>query len=110
MMRQVVLVQAASAAQVTNMTLEEFLAKRVRKTDYLTDQDNEYIKITNGLTQIMLAHGDNEQVKNIVGEVHLYVDKYAYPAGLAQRVWAYDDAVEEAVMEYDKNFSTRSGE
>ena len=92
------------------MTLEEFLAKRVRKTDYLTDQDNEYIKITNGLTQIMLAHGDNEQVKNIVGEVHLYVDKYAYPAGLAQRVWAYDDAVEEAVMEYDQNFSTRSGE
>lgn len=108
-MRQVVLVQAVSAAQVTNMTLDEFLAKRVRKTDYLTDQDNEYIKITNGLTQILLTHGDNEQIKNIVGEVHLYVDKYAYPAGLAQRVWAYDDAVEEAVMEYDQNFSTRSG-
>ena len=92
------------------MTLEEFLAKKVRKIDYLTDQDNEYIKITNGLTQIMLAHRDNEHIKNIVGEIHLYIDKYAYPAGLAQRVWAYDDAVEEAVMEYDQNFGNGSSE
>lgn len=91
------------------MTLDEFLEKRIRRTDYLTEQDNSYINITNGLTKILMTHGSDEQIKNIISDVHLYIDKYAYPAGLAQRVWAYDDAVEEAVMEYDQNFSDGSG-
>jgi hypothetical protein len=91
------------------MTLDEFLEKRIRKTDYLTEQDNQYIDITNGLARILMEYGSDEQIKDTVSKVHLYIDKYAYPAGLAQRIWAYDDAVEEAVIEYDENFSTRPG-
>ena len=92
------------------MTIDKFLNNRVRKEDFLSEQDRKYIQVINSLTDILITYGSDPKVKSIVEDLNHYIDKYAYPAGLAQRVWAYDDAVEEAVMEYDKNFSTRSGE
>ena len=55
-----------------------------------------------------MTHSTNEKIIQQVKDINYYIDKYAYPAGLAQRVWAYDDAIEEAVIEYEKNFSIRS--
>ena len=93
--------------QVINMTIDEFLDQRVRKQDYFSEQDEAYIQNVNGLTDILMTYGSDEKVKKIMEDFIHYIDKYAYPAGLAQRVWAYDDAIEEAVQEYDKYFNAQ---
>lgn len=108
MMRQVGHALVDLAAPAINMTIDEFLNQRVRKQDYLSEQDEAYINVVNQLADILITHGTNEKIVKQVKDINYYVDKYAYPAGLAQRVWAYDDAIEEAVMEYEKNFSIGS--
>lgn len=100
--------KADSVAQEINMTIDEFLAQRVRERDYLTEQDSEYIQVVNGITDMLTMYGADEKVKGIMANILHYVDTYGHPAGLAQRVWAYDDAVEEAVMDYEKHFGTGS--
>ena len=88
--------------------IDDYLSRVVREEDYLSKQDSEYINIINELTDILIMHGSEEKVKGIIQDFIHYVDKYAYPAGLAQRVWAYDDAIDEAVRNYEQNFSTGS--
>ena len=92
------------------MTVDEFIDMRVRRKDYLTDQDNAYINVINSITKILMTYGSDEDLKSKIESINHYIDKYSYPAGLAQRVCAYDDAVEEAVREYEQNFSNRSSE
>ena len=85
--------------RVINMTIDEFLDQRVRRQDYLSEQDEAYIRNVNGFTDILMTYGSDDKVKKIMEDFIHYIDKYAYPVGLAQRVWAYDDAVEEADAE-----------
>ena len=62
---------------------------------YLSKQDDAYIEVMNGLTDIRMMHSSNQKIRDILDEVEDYIDKYAWPKGIRERISAYEDAADE---------------
>ena len=69
---------------------------------YLSKQDDAYIEVMNGLTDIRMMYGSNQKVRNILDEVEDYIDKYAWPKGIRERISAYEDAADEFISTRSK--------